>query len=38
MLVALLLPLVAAEVLFRQTGAFAPGEYQTADLNAASDI
>ena len=37
-LVGLFLPLAAAELLFRESGAFAPGEYQTTDLNAASDI
>ena len=37
-LVGLLVPLVIAELAFRHAGALAPGEYQTADLNAASDI
>lgn len=37
-LIGLCLPIGIAEILFRQSGAIAPGEYQTADLNAASEL
>lgn len=35
---ALLLPLIVAELLLRYAGGIGPGEYQTADLQVASDI